>query len=256
MLIEGWSEQRIAAALTIPNSGVAGQGLTVNCHYDSMLSKESSRSEEHAMERSTVHVAVYDTLADWEYGHAVARIRNPLGQREPGRFQVVTVAESPDPVTTMGGFRILPDLVLADLRPQDSAMLLLPGADRWEEENGNAAFARKAREFLAAGVPVAAICGATLGLAREGLLDDRDHTSSAADYVGSTGYRGAERYREELAVTDGNVITAGAAAPIEFAREVLVRLEAYPPEVLDAWYRMFAKNDASAFSALAAQAGA
>jgi putative intracellular protease/amidase len=34
----------------------------------------------------------------------------------------------------------------------------------------------------AAGVPVAAICGATARPARAGRLDDREHTSSAAEY--------------------------------------------------------------------------
>jgi putative intracellular protease/amidase len=200
----------------------------------------------------TVHVAVYDTLADWEYGHAVARIRNPAWQREPGRYHVATVAETAGPVTTMGGIRIVPDLVLADLRPQDSALLLLPGADTWEVEGGNAAFAGKAREFLAAGVPVAAICGATAGLAREGLLDDRDHTSAAPEYLAATGYGGADRYRDEPAVTDGGLITASPTAPVEFAREVLALLDVYSPEVLDAWYQLFGRQDASAFGALAA----
>ena len=54
------------------------------------------------------------------------------------------------------------------------------------------AFAGKAAEFLDAGVPVAAICGATAGLAAEGLLDDRRHTSNAAEFLAATGYGGAD----------------------------------------------------------------
>lgn len=202
------------------------------------------------MTTETVHVAVYDTLADWEVGHAIAHIRNELGQRIPGRYDVTTVGESHDPVTTIGGMRILPDLTLDRLTPDGSAMLILPGAYTWQ--NGNHAFARKAREFLDAGVPVAAICGATAGLAREGLLDDRDHTSNAPEFLAATGYAGAARYRDVPAITDQNVITAGATAPVEFAREILARLEVYEPAVLDAWYRLFGKQDASAFADFAA----
>ena len=45
------------------------------------------------------------------------------------------------------------------------AGLILPGGDTWDE-GGNTDAVEKAREFLAGGVPVAAICGATAGLAR------------------------------------------------------------------------------------------
>ncbi|GAA4232367.1 putative intracellular protease/amidase [Streptosporangium album] len=202
------------------------------------------------MNPEIVHVAVYDTLADWEVGHAIAHIRSELGQRRPGRYDVRTVGESLEPVITVGGMRILPDLLLDEVTPEGSAMLILPGAHIWAE--GNQAFGRKAREFLDAGVPVAAICGATAGLAREGLLDDRDHTSSAPEFLAATGYAGAGRYRNAPAVTDGDLITASPTSPVEFAREVLARLGVYEPEVLDAWYRLFGQQDASAFAVLAA----
>lgn len=200
----------------------------------------------------TVHVAVYDTLADWEVGHAIAHIRSAAYQHTPGRYEVRTVAQSSAPVTTAGGMRILPDLALDEVDPANSAMLILPGADSWNVPDGNAQFAKAARRFLDAGVPVAAICGATLGLAREGLLDDREHTSGAAAYLAGSGYAGAAHYREAAAVTDRNLITAGPTNPVEFAREVLAMLDLYTPEVLDAWYRLFGRSDASAFPVLMA----
>ncbi|MCG5212032.1 DJ-1/PfpI family protein [Streptosporangium soli] len=207
------------------------------------------------MSKKTVHLAVYDTLADWEVGHAISHIRNGRWHREPGGLDVVTVAETLDPVTTMGGVRIVPDLTLDRLDPAASAMLILPGADAWDA-GALTAFARKAAAFLDAGAPVAAICGATAGLAGQGLLDDRDHTSSALDYLRyQEGYGGAAHYRDELAVTDGDLITAGTTAPIEFAREILGRLGVYTPEVLDAWYRLFSRHDPQAYGVLAAVAG-
>ncbi len=125
-----------------------------------------------------VHTAIYDGLPDWEVAIAIAHINSPLWQRELNRWQVMTVGETGEPVTTMGGVRILPDVVIDEVQPTDSAMLILPGADSWLE-GGNVIFADKAQAFLEAGVPVAAICGATAGLAAAGLLDDRDHTSNA-----------------------------------------------------------------------------
>ncbi|MCX5074670.1 DJ-1/PfpI family protein [Streptomyces sp. NPDC060334] len=201
--------------------------------------------------RKPVHLAVYDTYADWETGHTTAH----LTQRG---HEVRTVGATADtPVTTMGGLRVLPDQALADLRPEDSSLLILTGAALWDTGDELAPFAAKAREFLAAGVPVAAICGATAGLARVGLLDGRPHTSGAAEYLGAQpGYGGGANYVEADAVTDGDLITAGPTEPVAFAREVFARLDVYKPDVLDAWYRLFHDSDASAFPVLMAAAEA
>jgi putative intracellular protease/amidase len=203
------------------------------------------------MTTSTVHVAVFDTLADWETGYATAHIRRPSWQREPGRYDVATVGPSREPVTTMGGMRILPDIALDELRPQDSAMLILAGGDTWGEDS-MAGFRAAARRFLEAGVPVAAICGATFGLALEGLLDDRAHTSNAAEYLAFTGYNGGGRYVDEPTVTDGDLITASGVAPAHFARAIFERLGIYTPEVAASWFKLYADRDPAGFFELMA----
>ncbi|MEE1941730.1 DJ-1/PfpI family protein [Streptomyces sp. TRM 70361] len=195
------------------------------------------------MERRTVHVAVYDTFADWEPAYATTALAG-------AGHHVVYVGESGEPVISMGGMRVTPHLSIADLRPGDSALLILPGADAWEQVLPP--FAGAARRFLDAGVPVAAICGAVTGLAKEGLLDDRDHTGAAAEVLAATGYRGGARYREADAYTDGDLITAGPTEPVAFAREILTRLAAHPAEVTDAWFRLFRHSDAAAYEVLTA----
>ncbi|MFH8657274.1 type 1 glutamine amidotransferase family protein [Streptomyces afghaniensis] len=194
-------------------------------------------------ERKPVHLAVYDTLADWETGHATAHLAR-------AGYRIRTVGPSTDQVTSIGGLRIQPDTALDDVRPEDSSLLILPGADLWDTSGDLAPFARKARAFLDAGVPVAAICGATAGLAREGVLDDRDHTSAVSFYLAATGYAGGGRYVETDAVTDGNLVTAGPTEPVAFAREVFRLLGVYEGEVLDAWYRLFHDSDAAAYAVL------
>jgi putative intracellular protease/amidase len=189
-----------------------------------------------------VHLYLFDSLADWEHGYAVAGINNPAMQREPGRYRVCTVGVSREPVTTIGGIRILPDVTLAELDARDSAMLILPGGESWDE-GGNMEAAAKAREFVEAGVPVAAICGATAGVARAGLLDDRLHTSNAADYLGATGYGGGSLYRDEAAVADRDVITASSMAPLDFAYQIFKRLGIYDEPTLEAWYGLFRTRD-------------
>jgi putative intracellular protease/amidase len=199
------------------------------------------------MHTKTAHVAVYDTLADWEVGHLLAELHS--GRFTGTTFDVVTVAESPQPITTMGGVRIVPDALLADLDPDDSDLLVLPGGDMWDAGDG-AAFAAAAGRFLDAGVPVAAICGATAGLARAGLLDTRNHTSAAAEYLAATGYAGGERYVDERAVVDGDLITAGPQSPVHFATAALGRLGLASEPTLEAYEDLFHGADPAAFPVL------
>jgi putative intracellular protease/amidase len=198
-----------------------------------------------------VHLYVQETLADWEPGFAIAEINSQrFGGAVPPRYRVRTVGDTREPVRTMGGITVLPDLALADLDPGHRCLLILAGRALWDRGEGDAALA-KAKQFLDAGVPVAAICGATYGLARAGLLNDRRHTSAALEYLkGAPGYRGEDLYRDVPAVTDSNLITAGPTDPVEFAREILALLEVYEKPVLDAWYGLFSTSQPRYFLAL------
>ncbi|HEX4351607.1 MAG TPA: type 1 glutamine amidotransferase family protein [Polyangiales bacterium] len=196
------------------------------------------------MQTREVHVYVFDTLADWEVGHAIAQINSRDYQKRPGRYRIRTVGPTRDPVTTIGGMRILPDMPLAELRPEQSAMFILPGGTSWEH-GGEAAAIDKVQQLRAAEVPIAAICGATGALARAGMLDHCAHTSNARAYLEpQPGYRGADHYRDnELAVSDRGLITASSMAPLEFARQIFLMLDLYTPQVLGAWYGLHATGE-------------
>jgi putative intracellular protease/amidase len=211
--------------------------LTIYCQYDNMLSMNSG----------TVHVGVFDTLADWEVGHLLVELRT--GRFTGTRFDVIAIAESPEPVTTMGGLHLVPDALLGDLEPAASDLLILPGGEMWDAGGGEA-FAAAAARFLDAGVPVAAICGATAGLARAGLLDDRRHTSAAAEYLAATGYAGGHRYVDERAVVDGELITAGPQSPVQFACAALRRLGLASERTLAAYEAVLHRGDPTAFATL------
>jgi putative intracellular protease/amidase len=198
----------------------------------------------------TVHLGIYDALADWEVGHAIANINTPVWH--DGGWQVTTVAETAESVITMGGVRLHPAMTVADLRPEDCKMLILPGAVSWDH-GYNKVFAALARSFLELGVPVAAICGATYGLAAQGVLDDRAHTSSAVEYLErAASYHGRQRYLEEPSVLDGDLITAGPTHPVEFARHIFAQLGLMSPEVCEAWYGLFSTGEPRFFGQLMA----
>jgi len=182
-----------------------------------------------------------------EAGHLIAELRS--GRFTGVQYETVSVAESLAPITTMGGLRIVPDALIEDLDPAASDLLILPGADLWDT-GGGAPFADAAARFLEAGVPVAAICGATSGLARAGLLDERQHTSAAAEYLSATGYGGAARYVDARAVVDDGLVTAGPDAPVQFAAATLGLLGLMSKSRVEAYEGLFADGDASYFPAL------
>lgn len=196
---------------------------------------------------TTIALYATDTMADWEYGYLTAGLAMAREQ-DPDANRLIVVSETGEAVTTKGGLRITPDVALADLPILDA--LILPGADTWD--SGHDTVLKVAAELVAAGKPVAAICGATLGLARKGLLGDRPHTSNAAEFLTqATEYRGAEHYREEKAVTDGTVITAGGVSPLEFAKLVFERLNVFPQPVVDAWYGLYTTGERKYYDQLA-----
>lgn len=185
-----------------------------------------------------------NTMADWEYGYLTAG----LAWVEDGPYRLRVLGDGSGPVTTKGRLRLLTDGELGEVVEEDVAMLVLPGGDTWD--GGHEAALGLAVRLLERGVPVAAICGATLGLARVGVLDDRAHTSNAPGFLLASGYAGADRYRDEAVVEDRNVITAPAIRPVDFAAAVFRRLEVFPPAVTDAWYGLFTTGERRYFDQL------
>jgi putative intracellular protease/amidase len=184
-----------------------------------------------------VHVVVFEGWADWEPSFALAEVRRS------GQLPVRSVGFSPEPVRSMGGLKVIPDTVLDEVDPAAVRLLLLPGGDLWEAPDAypRAALERLLADLVERAVPVAGICGATLALARAGLLNARVHTSNAPDFLAehAKGYQGAARYVDALAVRDGAVITASGLGPIEFAREIFSVLEVFSAADRELWYQMF-----------------
>ena len=182
-----------------------------------------------------VHVLVFDGLADWEAGHALAELRRS------GGLEVVAVGFNIDAVTTMGGLHVLPDVALSAVVPSDVRLFLLPGGDSWEGTYPRAGLEAMLRTLLEKGIPVAAICGATLALARAGLLDDRRHTSNAPEYLAqhAPNYKGSDFYLPQLATRDRGVITASGLGSVEFAREIFEELDVLSPGDRSLWFEMF-----------------
>ncbi len=197
----------------------------------------------------TAHLLLIDHVADWEPGHLLAELHTGRFTGEP--WQVVGVSASSAPIPTMGGLRWMPELTLVDLDPADSGLLVMPGGLGWQPGTEEP-YVAAAAQFLAAGVPVAAICGATEALARAGLLDDRPHTSSAPQVLAATGYAGADHYLDQRAVAADGLVTAGPQSPVQFARATLGLLGLMSEERLEAYEAVFHRGDPSGYPVLMA----
>lgn len=195
------------------------------------------------------YVYVLDTMADWELGFVIAELNSGQYFKNRGsRLPVKTVGASKRPITTKGGLTVVPDVTVDEITPETAAILLLPGADRWNDPE-HAPIVETAKQLLHAGGNVAAICGATAALANAGLLDERKHTSNSLDYLTMfcPTYKGAAFYQDEQIVADGNLITTSAAGSLLLAREVIALLDLFKKDTLEAWYRYFQTGDGRYF---------
>lgn len=197
----------------------------------------------------TAHILLIDQLADWEPGHLLTELNT--GRFTGERWQIVGVAATTDPVPTMGGMRWVPDATLEGLDPANSDLLLMPGGMGWQP-GSEAPYVEMASRFLDAGVSVGAICGATEGLARAGLLDQRPHTSAAPEVLAATGYAGGSHYVEQSAVVAEGLVTAGPQSPVQFARALLGMLGLMTEEKLEAYEAVFHRGDPAGYAALMA----
>ncbi len=189
----------------------------------------------------TIALYATDTMADWEYGYLVAGIAMAR-QQGSNRYQLKVVSDGGGEVTTAGGMHVRPDGDLADLDADELASLILPGGDTWGE--GHASVLGVAVDLLERGVPVGAICGATLGLARVGVLNSRPHTSNAPEFVSMAAeYSGGSHYQDARTASDGTLVTAPGTAPLEFAKALFEILELFPQSVIDAWYGLYTTGE-------------
>lgn len=200
----------------------------------------------------TIYVYVLETLADWELGYVTSELHSGrFFKKDAACVSLKTVSYSKEPIHTMGGLTIIPDCLIDDVVVSETSVLLLPGADTWNDPKHDAII-KKAGEFLSIGATVGAICGATTALANFGLLDNRRHTSNGQGFLEmfSHTYKGQSFYIDEPSVADNNLITANPTGSLLWARQIIERLGVFQSDTLEFWYEYFSTGKAESFYAL------
>ena len=191
------------------------------------------------MELQEVLFVVLEEYADWEAA-AIAAALNEKPEEGEKKFIVKTVTLDGEPVTSIGGFKVLPDYSV-ETAPEDFAGLVLIGGNSWRKEDSGKVL-DLVEKAQSKNVTVGAICDATVFMGMNGKLNVEKHTSNhlpeLKEAAGSN-YTGEGSYLEQQAVRDGKLITANGSAYLEFGKEVLYALNAAPEEEIEEWYSFF-----------------
>ncbi|MDF1760811.1 MAG: glutamine amidotransferase [Coxiellaceae bacterium] len=195
---------------------------------------------------------VLDTLSDWEIGYLTAELNSGRFFNQPkAQVEIIKLGDTTMPIKTMGGIEITPDKDLQNAVLDEGDILILPGADTWLESS-NQHVINLIPELLNKNVIVAAICGATLALAKSGVLNNKKHTSNGKEFLKMScpEYSGEQLYVDSPAVTDNNLITASGLAPLEFSCEIFKKMNVMNSQTLDAWYQLNKTMEAKYFYVL------
>ncbi|MBD5358679.1 MAG: glutamine amidotransferase [Bacteroides sp.] len=148
------------------------------------------------------------------------------------------VATTLEPVTAIGGFRVLPDYSIENM-PDDYAALVLIGGYGWLSPVADKVVPI-VRKALDEGIIVGAICNGASFMAKHGFLNDVKHTGNGLDQLklwGRDAYTNSGSYIHRQAVSDGGVVTANGSGVFEFTKELLHLLENDTPEHIEMYYQ-------------------
>ena len=176
---------------------------------------------------------ILEQYADWEAAYLSSAIYM-LGQ---DKFEVKTVSLTKDIVTSIGGFRTVPDYDIHSV-PEDYEAVILIGGMTWRNENAQQV-KMLVEKCVENGKVLGGICDASAFLGTVGVLNNVNHTSNDLNdlkqWAGSA-YTGEEKYIKKQTVCDKNIVTANGTAALEFAREVMLTLKMAEENKIIEWY--------------------
>lgn len=190
------------------------------------------------MMNKEILLVLTDKWCDWEASYVIA-VTNSFSD-----YVVRTVSIDKNTKISMGNLNVNVDYSIDDIIDfSNISMIVLPGGLSWEENDYNE-IAVFIKEAIKANIPIAAICGATTFLCKQGFLNNVRHTGDSLElFQSQNGYNGELLYVPAQVVVDGGIITANETAAVEFAYEIFKMLKVDSDDELEQWYDNF-KNGA------------
>ena len=186
------------------------------------------------MTKKNVCIFLFNGFSDWEISYLTPELE------KSEKIELKYFSIDGKSVKSMGGLNITPDYSIDQINSSQISVLILPGGSAWENNSING-IDEMVEKLNAENKTIGAICGATTHLARKGYLDNTKHTSNALFYIQNfaKNYNGTDNYKDQLTVSDKNLITANGIAPIEFAREIFKTVELYKEKDIEKWFQLF-----------------
>ena len=194
------------------------------------------------MNRKEIICVLLNDFADWEGAFIAPSLNQGVRPGSPLKYVVKTLSLSNEPVTSIGGFRVLPDYDLNSL-PENYAGIILIGGMSWFTPEAEQ-LVPLVKRSIKNNKLVAGICNASVFLGKYGFLNQVKHTSNTLEYLknfAGKDYTGDDLYVEKQAVRDGNFVTANGTGQLELCREILHILEADTHQNIEETYQ-FQKN--------------
>jgi transcriptional regulator GlxA family with amidase domain len=173
---------------------------------------------------TTIAVAVFENAEELDFAGPWEVLAAWSRQWPDDGVEVLTVADTLEPVRCAKGLRVLPDATWETAGPLD--VLVYPGGMGTRPQLGDEAIRGRIRGLAGGGTLMTSVCTGSLVYADAGLLDGRPATTHWAqlELLGSLG-RDIDVRAEDRFVDDGEVITAaGVSAGIDMALHLVARL--------------------------------
>jgi|SRR5665213_3369868 transcriptional regulator GlxA family with amidase domain len=171
-----------------------------------------------------IAIALFEDAEELDWAGPFEVLATWAGHWPADGVEVVTVAETAEPIRCANGLRVLADVTWAQLGAID--VLVYPGGIGTRPQLGSSDVRERVRALAQTGTLMTSVCTGSLVFADAGLLDGRPATThwASLELLATLGneidVRAQERY-----VDDGAVITAaGVSAGIDMALHLIARL--------------------------------
>ena len=142
---------------------------------------------------------ILEGFADWEGAYIATCLNQGVKPGNPISYKVKTLSITKEPVSSIGGFKVLPDYGLNDM-PENYAGLVLIGGMNWFSPLGEL-IVPLVEKAVKENKLVAGICNASVFLGMHGFLNEVKHTSNTLDYL--------KQYAGDKYTGDSNYINKG-----------------------------------------------
>ena len=119
---------------------------------------------------------ILEGFADWEGAYIATCLNQGVKPGNPISYKVKTLSITKEPVSSIGGFKVLPDYGLNDM-PENYAGLVLIGGMNWFSPLGEL-IVPLVEKAVKENKLVAGICNASVFLGMHGFLNEVKHTSN------------------------------------------------------------------------------